>query len=155
MIDLSELIRPEAVAEGLTMASKKAVLQQIGALAAGAYGIDARPAVEALARREKLGSTGFGGGTAVPHARLPGLERTIGVVARLTQPVDFDAIDGLPVDLFFALFSPVEAGSTHLKALAQVSRLLRDAELVEKLRGASSHDALYALLIRDEARDAA
>jgi len=155
MIDMSDLVRPEAVAEGLSAASKKAVLQQVGALAASAYGLDARQVAEGLTRREKLGSTGYGAGTAIPHARLPGLDHVVGVVVRLAQPIDFDAVDGLPVDLVFALLSPVEAGADHLKALARVSRLLRKADLVAKLRGAGSRDALYALMIRDEARDAA
>lgn len=155
MTDMSDLIRLEAVAEGLASASKKAVLQQIGAIAASAYGVDGKEAADALARREKLGSTGFGGGTAIPHARLPGLDSVVGAFVRLAQPIDFDAVDGLPVDLVFALFSPIDAGADHLKALARVSRLLRDTELVEKLRGAGSRDALYALMIRDEARDAA
>jgi nitrogen PTS system EIIA component len=155
MIDMSDLIRPEAVAEGLPAASKKTVLQQIGALAAAAYGLGAKEAADALMQREKLGSTGFGGGTAIPHARMAGLDTVVGVFARLAQPIDFDSVDALPVDLVFALFSPVDAGADHLKALARVSRLLRNTDLVEKLRGAGSRDALYALMIRDEARDAA
>jgi nitrogen PTS system EIIA component len=155
MIDMSDLIRPEAVAEGLPASSKKAVLQQIGTLAAAAYGVDAKDAADSLVRREKLGSTGFGGGTGIPHGRLAGLDSVVGVFARLAQPIDFDAVDALPVDLVFALFSPIDAGADHLKALARVSRLLRNGELVEKLRGAGSRDALYALMIRDEARDAA
>lgn len=155
MSDMSDLIRPEAVAEGVAAASKKAVLQQIGALAAAAYGVDAKQAADALAAREKLGSTAFGGGTAIPHARIAGIDSPVGVFVRLAQPIDFDAVDGLPVDLVFALFSPIDAGAGHLKALARVSRLLRDTELVEKFHGAGSRDALYVLMMRDEARDAA
>lgn len=155
MNDLSELIRPEAVAEGLAVVSKKALFQQLGQLAATAYGFDAKAAAEALAEREKLGSTGFGGGVAIPHARMPGIGAIRGVVATLAKPIDVGAVDDLPVDLVVALFSPVDAGADHLKALARVSRALRDAQFVAKLRGAGSTDAMYVLLSRDEARDAA
>jgi len=155
MIDLSDLIRPEAVAEGMAAASKKALLQQLAGLAASAYGLDARDAADGLGAREKLGSTGFGGGIAIPHARLAGIESIVGAVVTLSRPVDFAAVDDLPVDLVVALFSPLEAGADHLKALARVSRALRDAGFVAKLRGAGSRDALYALMVGDEARDAA
>ena len=154
MIDLSDLVRPEAVAEGTAVASKKALFQQLAALAA-AYGIDAKAAADALGAREKLGSTGFGGGIAIPHARVEGIDAIHGVFIRLAKPIDFDAVDDDPVDLVFALFSPTDAGATHLKALARVSRLLRDAAFVAKLRGAGSKDALYFLLTQDETRDAA
>ncbi|MBS0478536.1 MAG: PTS sugar transporter subunit IIA [Proteobacteria bacterium] len=155
MNDLSDLIRPEAVADGLTAVSKKALLQQLGQLAAAAYGVDAKAAAEALVEREKLGSTGFGGGVAIPHARLAGIETISGVVATLAKPIDVGAVDDLPVDLVVALFSPPGAGADHLKALARVSRALRDGQFVAKLRGAGSKDAMYVLLARDEARDAA
>jgi nitrogen PTS system EIIA component len=153
--DLSDLIRPEAIAHGLTVASKKALFQQLGQLATDAYGFDAKAASEALAEREKLGSTGFGGGVAIPHARLSGIDAIRGVVATLAKPIDVGAVDELPVDLVVALFSPADAGADHLKALARVSRALRDSSLVAKLRGAGSKDAMYVLLARDEARDAA
>ena len=155
MVDLSDLIRPEAVAEGVAAASKKTLLQQIAAIAAATYGHDAKAAADALIAREKLGSTGFGGGIAIPHARIPGIARIEGVFARLARPIDFGSVDELPVDLVFALFSPVDAGADHLKALARVSRRMRDAAFVAKLRGAASRDALYVLLMSDEARDAA
>ncbi len=155
MIDLSDLIRPEAVAEGVAAASKKALLQQLAALAGTAYGLDAKVAADALGAREKLGSTGFGGGIAIPHARLAGIDSIMGVVASVSRPVDFAAIDDLPVDLVIALFSPADAAADHLKALARVSRALRDPTFVAKLRGAGSRDALYALMVGDEARDAA
>ena len=155
MKDLSDLIRAEAVSQGVAAVSKKALFQQIAALASHAYGVDAKAAAERLAAREKLGSTGFGGGVAIPHARLDGLESIAGVVVTLTKPIDFDAVDDLPVDLVVALFSPLDAGADHLKALARVSRQLRETSFVAKLRGAGSTDALYALLVRDEARDAA
>jgi len=153
--DLSDLIRPEAVAEGMAAVSKKALFQQLGQLAAAAYGVDAKAAADALAEREKLGSTGFGGGVAIPHARIGGIDAIRGVVATLAKPIDVGAVDELPVDLVVALFSPVDAGADHLKALARVSRALRDGQFVAKLRGAESKDAMYVLLARDEARDAA
>ena len=155
MIDLADLIRPEGVAHGLAAASKKALFQQLGQLAAAAYGLDAKAAADALTAREKLGSTGFGGGVAIPHARMAGLEAIRGLVVALARPVDVDAIDELPVDLVVALFSPVDAGADHLKALARVSRALRDQDFVAKLRGAGSSDAMYVLLARDDVRDAA
>jgi PTS system nitrogen regulatory IIA component len=155
MNDLSDLIRPEAVAEGVAAVSKKALFQQLGALAAVAYGVDAKAAAEGLSLREKLGSTGFGGGIAIPHARLAGIDAIVGVVVTLAKPIDFDAVDDMPVDLVVALFSPPDAGADHLKALARVSRSLRDPKFVAKLRGAGSKDAMYVLLAPDEARDAA
>ena len=109
---------------------------------------------DGLAAREKLGSTGFGGGVAIPHARLPGLARVRGLFLRLAQPIEYKALDDAPVDLVFALLSPPDAGADHLKALAQVSRRLRDIGFVAKLRGAGSTDALYALFAADEARGA-
>jgi len=155
MIDLSDLIRPEAVAEGLAAASKKVLFQQLGAIAAAAYGIDAKAAAEGLAQREKLGSTGFGGGIAIPHARIDGIDAIHGVFVELARPIDFTAVDDLPVDLVFMLLSPAGAGAEHLKALATVSRRLRDRSFTAKLRGAGSPDALLALLAASEARDAA
>jgi PTS system nitrogen regulatory IIA component len=155
MNDLSDLIRPEAVADGVAAVSKKALFQQLAALAASAYGVDAKAAADGLALREKLGSTGFGGGIAIPHARLAGIDAIFGVVVTLAKPIDFDAVDDMPVDLAVALFSPLDAGAEHLKALARVSRSLRDARFVAKLRGSGSKDAMYVLLAPDEARDAA
>jgi PTS system nitrogen regulatory IIA component len=109
-------------------------------------GISDRRIYEALAERERLGTTGIGGGVAIPHCRLTGLTRLHGAFTRLERPVPFEAIDDQPVDLVFLLLAPAEAGAEHLKALARVSRLLRDRTMCEKLRGANSADALYALL---------
>jgi PTS system nitrogen regulatory IIA component len=117
--------------------------------------MEARGIVERLVERERLGSTGFGGGVAIPHGKIDGLDRVIGVFARLSAPVDFQAIDDLPVDLVFLLLSPPDSGVEHLKALARVSRRLRDKAFVAKLRGAGSTDALYALFAQSDARDAA
>jgi len=155
MTDLSDLLLPETVLERLPVANKKALFQQLAAVAASAYGLDAAMIVERLSAREKLGSTGFGAGVAVPHAKLPGLSHVVGVFAKLAQPIDFQAVDDLSVDIVFLLLSPVDAGAVHLRALARVSRRLRERGFVDKLRGAGSPDALYALLTADEARDAA
>ncbi|MET0307108.1 MAG: PTS sugar transporter subunit IIA [Sphingomonas sp.] len=155
MTDLSDLLAPEAVLAGVTAANKKALFQQLGAAAARAYAVDAKLAAERLTEREKLGSTGFGGGIAIPHGKLDGLSHVVAVFATLAQPVDFAAVDDLPVDLVFMLLSPTGAGADHLKALASVSRRLRDRNFAAKLRGAGSTDALFALLAGVEARDAA
>ena len=156
MTDFSDLLRPDAVMTGLSVTSRKALFQQLGTLAAPvigpATGIDAREVTERLAVREKLGSTGFGGGVAIPHAKLDGIAAPVGLFIRLGQPIAFDAVDDLPVDLVFALLSPTGAGSDHLKALARVSRQLRDRAFLAKLRGAGSRDALYALFTASDAR---
>lgn len=155
MTELSDLLTPEAVLAGMAAANKKTLFQQLGAAAANAYELDAKLVAECLAAREKLGSTGFGSGIAIPHAKLEGLRHVVGVFVRLAQPVDFAAVDDLPVDLVFMLLSPAGAGAEHLKALACVSRKLRDRNFAAKLRGAGSPDALFALLAGVETRDAA
>jgi PTS system nitrogen regulatory IIA component len=155
MTELSALLTPEAVLAGVGAANKKLLFQHMGAAATRAYGLDGQDVIEPLLEREKLGSTGFGGGIAIPHARLDGLPHVSGVFARLATPIDFGAVDELPVDLVFMLLSPTGAGAEHLKALASVSRRLRDRNFAAKLRGAGSTDALYALLTGVEARDAA
>ena len=153
--DLSDLLAPDLIVIGLPAASKKALFVQLGALVAPALGVDARVAAEALTAREKEGSTGFGGGVAIPHARIAGLPRIALAVARLAQPLNFGALDDAPVDVVAAMFSPPQAGGQHLKALARVARRLRDRALVAKLRGAGSPDAMYALLTDHGVRDAA
>jgi PTS system nitrogen regulatory IIA component len=153
--DLSDLLSPQAVQASLAVPNKKALFQQLAAIAGKLVDVDPKLVVERLADRERLGSTGFGGGVAIPHGKIDGLERVVGVFARLAQPIDFAAIDDMPVDLVFLLLSPPDAGVEHLKALARVSRRLRDRGFVAKLRGAGSPDALYALFATGEARDAA
>lgn len=153
--DLSDLLTPETILSGLTPRTKKTLFQQLAAAAGPAYGLDAKLVAERLAAREKLGSTGFGGGVAIPHAKIEGLRHVVGVFARLDHAIDFDAVDDLPVDLVFALLSPIGAGAEHLKALARISRALRDRHFTAKLRGAGSQDALFVLLSEVEARDAA
>ncbi|QNA85843.1 PTS transporter subunit EIIA [Sphingomonas sp. So64.6b] len=155
MNDFSDLLLPEDVVQGMVAATKKSLLQQAAAILAENHGLDAKAIADALSAREKLGSTGFGGGVAIPHGKLAGLSHVVGLFVRLTQPVEFQAIDDLPIDLVFVLLSPPDAGATHLKALARVSRRLRDRGFVAKLRGAASTDALYALFTQDEERDAA
>lgn len=155
MTDFSDLLRPDAVAAGLAVASKKALFGQLGTLAGQALGLDARLVAERLGERERIGSTGFGGGVAIPHARLPDLAAPVGLFARLAQPIDYQAVDDAPVDLVFALLSPERGGSEHLKALARVSRRLRDRPFLAKLRGAGSPDALVALFTAPETRHAA
>jgi PTS system nitrogen regulatory IIA component len=155
MNDFSDLLRHDTVLAGVSAANKKLLFQTIASAAARVAEQDAKTLADVLIEREKLGSTGFGGGIAIPHGKVPGLKQIVGVFVRLAQPVDFQAVDDMPVDLVFAMFSPADAGSAHLKALARVSRRLRDKGFVTKLRGAGSHDAIWALLTQDEARDAA
>lgn len=155
MTDLSDLLTPGAVISSLAANNKKTLFHQLGQVAARTYGLDAKLVAERLSDREKLGSTGFGGAVAIPHGKLEELRQVVGIFAHLEKPVDFAAVDDLPVDLVFVLLSPVSAGAEHLKALARVSRRLRDRGFAAKLRGAGSPDALYALLTGVEARDAA
>ena len=155
MSDLSEILSIQAIDADLVAANKKALIQQLAAAAGRLCGLPAKQIVASLNAREKVGSTGFGAGTAIPHAKLEGLTQVFGYFARLTQPVDFQAIDGMPVDLVFLLLSPSDAGADHLKALATVSRVFRDRQILAKLRGARSKDALFALLAGVDARDAA
>ena len=155
MDDLSDLLGPEAVLTGIAAPNKKALFQQLAAGAGRTTGVGSRVIVERLVERERLGSTGFGGGVAIPHGKIDGIDHVVGLFARLATPVDFQAIDDMPVDLVFLLLSPPDAGVEHLKALARVSRRLRDQRFVAKLRGAGSTDALYALFAHADARDAA
>ncbi len=155
MNELTDILSVELIDEAMVAANKKALFQQLGAAMARKADLPARDVVAALAEREKIGSTGFGGGVAIPHGKIGGLPHVTGYFARLTAPIDFQAVDGLPVDLVFMLLSPPDAGADHLKALAGVSRLLRDRQLVAKLRGARSRDAIYALIAGVETRDAA
>jgi PTS system nitrogen regulatory IIA component len=155
MNDLSHIIAVDAVDAGLQVANKKALFHQLAAAASKLTGTEAKTILASLTEREKTGSTGFGGGTAVPHGKIEGLGRVFGYFARLATAVDYQAVDGLPVDLVFLLLSPTDAGAEHLKALAGVSRTLRDRQTVAKLRGARSRDAIFALLSGVEARDAA
>jgi PTS system nitrogen regulatory IIA component len=155
MNDLADLIAVDRVDAAMTASNKKGVIQQLGLAAARRTGLPSKEIVSVLSAREKLGSTGFGGGVAIPHGKMAGLDRVFGYFARLTQPVDFQSVDDLPVDLVFLILSPPDAGADHLKALAGVSRALRDRNNVAKLRGARSRDAIFALLTAAEAQHAA
>ena len=155
MSDLSEFLTSRSVDADLTCSNKKALFQQLASASARLTGLPAKTIAGALNDREKIGSTGFGGGTAIPHGKVAGLKQVFGYFARLSGPIDFHAVDGMPVDLVFLLLSPPDAGAEHLKALASVSRTFRDRQTLAKLRGARSKDALFALLAGEEKRDAA
>ena len=145
-MELADLLVPGAVIAGVKATSKKQLLGSLAAHAGKLLGMDERRILEAILERERLGSTGLGGGVAIPHAKLGSLKSVMGVFMQLETPLDFDSLDGKPVDLVFLLLAPEDAGAEHLKALARVSRLFRDQAALAKLRGSSSSDALYALL---------
>jgi len=150
-MEIADLLSPDAVISHLKVGGKKQVLQEMAHKAASLTRLPERRIFETLSEREKLGSTGMGQGIAIPHGRVPGIERMTGLFAQLDQPVDFDAMDDQPVDLVFLLLAPEGAGADHLKALARVSRLLRNQSVCEKLRAASQPAALYALLTEPSA----
>ena len=141
------LLGPDAVLASVKASGKKALVAELASRAAALYRLDERRLFDRLLERERLGSTGIGSGIAIPHGRMAGLDKPRGLFARLANPVDFDAIDDRPVDIVFLLVAPAGAGADHLKALARVSRLLRDRSLVEKLRATESAEALFALRI--------
>lgn len=145
-MDLGDLITPEGVIASLKAKSKKQVLQELASHAARLTGLAERDIFDTLLQRERLGSTGVGQGIAIPHGKLPGLTAIKGLFARLAEPIEFDAVDGQPVDLVFLLLAPEGAGADHLKALARISRLLREPAAVEKLRHAKDAAAIYAVL---------
>ncbi|MFL9840212.1 PTS sugar transporter subunit IIA [Sphingomonas sp. ST-64] len=155
MYDLSDLVSPDAVVAGVSAGSKKKLFALLADLAHAAYGVDPETVAASIAARERLGSTGFGGGIAIPHCKIDGLEAVRCVVCRLDRQMDYGAVDDSPVDLVFMLLSPRSAGAAHLKALARVSRCLRDRSFTAKLRGAGSADAIYALLTEAGTHDAA
>ena len=150
-----DLISPDAVIASLRATSKKQALQELARKAAGLTGLEERRIFEVLLERERLGTTGVGNGIAIPHGKLPELTRLYGIFARLDKPIDFDSIDDEPVDLIFLLLAPESAGADHLKALARVSRLLRDRTICSKLRGCDTADGLYAVLTQAPASHAA
>jgi PTS system nitrogen regulatory IIA component len=154
-MEIADLLSPDAVVAHLKAANKKLVLQEMAHRAAQLTRLPERRIFETLLEREKLGSTGMGQGIAIPHGRVPGIQRMTGLFAQLDHPVDFDAMDDQPVDLVFLLLAPEDAGADHLKALARVSRLLRNQAVCEKLRGAPQAATLYALLTEPTAAQAA
>ena len=146
---LSDILTVEAIIPGLRAGGKKLALQKICELAAKDTGLNARDVFEAVMEREKLGSTGVGGGVAIPHARLAGLKSVRGWFARLETPIEFESVDDEKVDLIFLLLAPEQAGADHLKALARVSRLFRREDVRRRLRETHSAAAVYALLADD------
>jgi PTS system nitrogen regulatory IIA component len=148
-MQIGELLDRSAISLRVSVANKRQTLAVVAEIAARNLGLDAGDILDALTEREQAGSTGVGHGVAAPHARLEGLDRMRGVFVRLEQPVEFESVDDQPVDLIFALFAPKDAGTEHLRALARVSRLLRQAELRQQLRQARTADALHALLVHD------
>jgi nitrogen PTS system EIIA component len=149
-MDLTELLHVDGVIANLRVATKKQALQELAKRAAEMPAlkgtVSERDIFEVLLERERLGTTGVGAGIAIPHGKLPRLDRLHGLFAKLDRAIDFEAIDEQPVDLIFVLLAPEAAGADHLKALARVSRLLRDRSICDKLRGSDSADALYAVL---------
>jgi nitrogen PTS system EIIA component len=143
---ITDLVAPEAVRPALTVNSKKQALQELAARAALLTGQNERAVFEVLLQREKLGTTAVGYGVAIPHGKLPKLEKLFGLFARLERPIDFEAMDGQPVDLVFLLLAPEGAGADHLKALARIARLLRDQDVAKKLRASRDAQAIYSVL---------
>lgn len=152
---LSSFITPESVIAGIKGNSKKQVLQDLSSSLARISGLPERAIFETLLQRERLGTTGIGQGIAIPHGRIAGLGRLVGMFGRLVRPVDFEALDGEPVDLVFVLLAPEEAGADHLQALARIARLFRGPTIAQKLRQTDDPAALYAILTADTASRAA
>ena len=154
-MELSDIIGVDAVRAPLKATSKKRLLQDLAEMAETVYGLPAETVYKSLMEREGLGPTGVGRGVAIPHARFEGVNRVIGLFARLEKPVDFESIDRQPVDLVFALFAPESAGAEHLKALARVSRTLRNEAVCSKLRSTFDPSAIFAILTDGKAEQAA
>lgn len=151
MTNLADIIDAHAVLPSVKAQSKKQLLQELSQAAAKIVDVDHRVIFETLLTREKLGSTGIGQGIAIPHGKLPGISRVNGLFARLATPIPYDSLDGQPVDLVFVLLAPDHAGADHLKALARISRLLRDNDTITKLRGTDTAEGLYSILTQPSA----
>lgn len=145
-MDITDLLAPDAVIPALKVQGKKQLLQELAERAAKLTRLPERRIFETLVERERLGTTGMGQGIAIPHGRLLGLSKITGLFARLDPPISYDAVDNQPVDLVFLLLAPEGAGADHLKALARVSRLLRNQAVCEKLRAATDPEVIYSLL---------
>ena len=154
-MQLSDFLDFDAIRTGVPGGKKRALLQLLANAAGQRLGREPSEILESIVERERLGSTGFGNGIAIPHGKIEGLTSIYGLFVRLAEPVDYKAIDGRPVDLVFLLLSPPDAGADHLKALASISRVMRHAPTLEKMRGARSRDALAAVLMGADERDAA
>ena len=148
---LTDLLSPEAVLPALKVNGKKQALQELSAHAAELTGLDERDIFETLLQRERLGSTGIGDGIAIPHGKPARIDRLFGLFARLERPIDFEALDGQPVDLIFLLLAPESAGADHLKALARVARILREPDVLERIRATRDPAALFAILTQAQA----
>lgn len=145
-----DFLTPPAILPALRASSKKQVLQELARRAAEITGQHERAIFDVLVERERLGTTGVGHGIAIPHGKLSSIERVYGAFARLEKPIDYESIDEQPVDLVFMLLAPEQSGADHLKALARVSRMLRDAQICAKLRGSDNADAIYAILTQND-----
>jgi len=154
-MDLSELLNENAILPTLKVSSKKQAIQCISEKAAEITGLNEREIFETLLQRERLGSTGVGSGIAIPHGKLPNLDKIYGFMARLERPISFDAMDDQPVDIIFLLLAPEGAGADHLKALAKISRVLRDGDMVNKIRATPDSEALYSVLLTPPNQEAA
>ncbi len=154
-MQLADFLDFDAIKTALPGGNKRSLMQQLANLAAQRLGVEPGMILASINEREQLGSTGFGQGVAIPHGKIEGLGRIYGLFVRLAEAVDYKAIDGRPVDLVFLLLSPLDAGADHLKALASISRVTRNAATLEKMRGARSRDALAAVLMGADERDAA
>jgi len=154
-MELNELISSDGIVAALKVGSKKQALQELSQIAETITGISSREIFATVLQRERLGSTGVGQGIAIPHGKLDGLDRLFAIFARLETPIGFDAMDDQPVDLIFMLLAPESAGADHLKALARISRTLRDPSITEKLRTCDSTTAIYAILTQPAASHAA
>ncbi|MDO6965654.1 PTS IIA-like nitrogen regulatory protein PtsN [Rhizobium alvei] len=152
---LADILLTEGILPALRAQTKKQLLMELATCAAKITGIPEREIFEVVLQREKLGSTGVGGGIAIPHGKLKSLDRIVGVFARLETPVDFEALDDQPVDLVFMLLAPEGAGADHLKALSRIARLMRDQDLVTRLRASDSVPAIEACLNQEQASNAA
>jgi len=152
---LSDLLTPDSIIPVLKVNSKKQALQEIAERAAALTGVGEREIFDILLQRERLGSTGVGNGIAIPHGKLNKLGRLFGFFARLDRPVDFESVDGQPVDLIFLLLAPEAAGADHLRALSRIARLLRDPAMVQKLRGTRDVAGLHGLLCAAQTSHAA
>lgn len=154
-MDLSDLIEVSAVMPALKANSKKQLLQLLAEKAAAVTGLPEREVFDTILQRERLGSTGVGNGIAIPHGKLPGIDRITGIFARLESPIDFEALDDEPVDLVFLLLAPEGAGADHLKALSRIARVLRDPDTVTKIRGTKDAQAIHTFLAQAPASHAA
>jgi PTS system nitrogen regulatory IIA component len=154
-MDIAKILQPGAVRVFGNMTSKKRLFQELGDIAGAVYGLTPAVAVDGLQERESLGPTGVGHGVALPHARLEGIDRIVGVFVRLERAMDFDSVDRQPVDLVFTLFAPKDSGVEHLKALALISRTMRDAEVCRKLRANTQPATLHAILTEGRPQAAA